>query len=436
MTTGAMTGKMGAVLRWLVIAVGAVVVLVQWISTMLKPHGDFSRHWEFGRRFVHGEFLYANGFDIPYPPFFAVAYAPLSLLPLQVAKPLFFLLGFFALIAILWILDRLSERTFAIRRRDQLWVIAGTLLLTSRFVVRDFDDGGQNLILLALTWAAVYLWTRNRDLLAAASLGLAVALKCTPALFIAYFAWKRQWKITGFSVLSAVIFTLLPAVWQTSSYPIHMRTWIENVVGGLTQPDPSVGVLGPEQLQNKSLRPALARYLMHLPPGHPGRFEGTGYVDFLTLRPTTASFIIKAILVAGLLGIGWLLRSRISRDSPAVVWECAALSVLMILYSPISWGQHCVAAIPAVYLVVRSFISHQPQPSWLIWLFGVAAFILLIINRSIIGRDPSVLLESYHLVTWSLIILLGILLYQRSQQPLSNQGDKPLVVAAEAASNS
>jgi len=415
MTAGAMKRKMGAVLRRLVIAVGAVVVLVQWISTMLKPHGDFSRHWEFGRRLVHGEFLYANGLDIPYPPFFAVAYAPLSLLPLQVAKPLFFLLGFLALIAILWILDRLSY--LAIRSGDRLWVIAGTLLLTSRFVVRDFDDGGQNLILLALTWAAVYLWTRNRDLLAAASLGLAVALKCTPALFIAYFAWKRQWKITGLAVLSAVIFTLVPAAWQTSSYPIHMRTWIETVVRGLTQPDPSVGVLGPEQLQNKSLRPALARYLMHLPSGHPGRFEGGGYVDLLTLRPTTASFIIKAILIAGLLTIGWLFRSPISRDSPAVVWECAAVSVLMILYSPISWGQHCVAAIPAVYLIVRSFVSRQPQPRWLIWLFGMAAFILLIINRSIIGRDPSVLLESYHLVTWSLIILLGVLLYQWAVVP-------------------
>jgi len=415
MTAGAMKRKMGAVLRWLVIAVGAVVVLVQWISTMLKPHGDFSRHWEFGRRLVHGEFLYVNGLDIPYPPFFAVAYAPLSLLPLQVAKPLFFLLGFLALIAILWILDRLSY--LAIRSGDRLWVIAGTLLLTSRFVVRDFDDGGQNLILLALTWAAVYLWTRNRDLLAAASLGLAVALKCTPALFIAYFAWKRQWKITGLAVLSAVIFTLVPAAWQTSSYPIHMRTWIETVVRGLTQPDPSVGVLGPEQLQNKSLRPALARYLMHLPSGHPGRFEGGGYVDLLTLRPTTASFIIKAILIAGLLTIGWLFRSPISRDSPAVVWECAAVSVLMILYSPISWGQHCVAAIPAVYLIVRSFVSRQPQPRWLIWLFGMAAFILIIVNRSIIGRDPSVLLESYHLVTWSLIILLGVLLYQWAVVP-------------------
>ena len=227
-------------------AIGAVIVLVQWISTMLKPHGDFSRHWEFGQRFVHGEFLYNGGLDIPYPPFFAMAYAPLSLLPLRVAKPILFLFGFGAL--------------FVIRRGDRLWVIAGTLLCSARFVLRDFDDGGQNLILIGLTWMAIYLWSRNRDLLAATSLGLAVALKCTPALFIVYFAWKRQWKISGLALLMAGAFTLLPAVWQTSSYPVHMRVWTENILRGFSEPDPSVGILGSEQIQNKSLRPVLARY--------------------------------------------------------------------------------------------------------------------------------------------------------------------------------
>jgi alpha-1,2-mannosyltransferase len=380
---------------------------------MLKPHGDFSRHWEFGRRFVHGEFLYSGGLDIPYLPFFAIAYAPLSLLPLQVAKPIFFLCGFGALVAILWILDRLTDRALAIRSEDRLWVIAGTLLCSSRFILRDFDDGGQNLIVVALTWTAIYLWSRNRDLLAGTSLALAVAVKCTPALFIAYFAWKKQWKIAGLALLLAGAFTLLPAVWQTSSYPLHMRVWTENILRGLSQPDPSVGILGPEQIQNKSLRPALARYLMHLPAGHPARFEGRGYVDFFALPPQAAGFIIKAILLLGLIMIGWLFRARASRD--AVIWECAAISLLMVLYSPITWGQHCVAAIPALYLIIRSFAAGRRQPSWKLCLLGTIAFILVIPNRSIIGGNLSLLLESYHLVTWSLLAMLSLVLYEWSR---------------------
>lgn len=419
MTDRATDDKRRTLFRSLVIGIGGLIVLVQWISTMLKPHGDFSRHWEFGRRFVQNEFLYSDGLNIPYPPFFAMAYAPFSLLPLPIAKPLFFICGFAALIAVLWILDRLTERNIPIRKDARLWIVSAALLLTSRFVIRDFDDGGQNLILLALTWTAIYLWSRDQALPAGVSLGLAVALKCTPALFIAYFAVKRRWKIAGFALLCAGIFTLLPAIWQRSNFPIHIQTWARTVLRGISETDPSTGILGPEQLQNKSLRPALARYLMQLPDGHPGRFPGPGYIDFLRLSPPLAGRIIKIILIVGLIAIGWSFRTRQSSDSPMWMWECATVSLMTILYSPISWGQHCVAAIPAVYLTVRNLVS-QPRPQrWLLWILGVVGFILIVVNRSIVGRDLSMLLESYHLVTLSMVLLAGISLYQRCR--LSNR---------------
>ncbi|HEY4283260.1 MAG TPA: glycosyltransferase family 87 protein [Chthoniobacterales bacterium] len=404
--------KLQRALRVLIIGIGAVTVLVQWVSTMLTPHGDFTRHWEFGRRFVHGEFLYSGGLNIPYPPFFAMVYAPLSLLPLQIAKPILFVFGFSSLIAILWILDRLTDRELKIRSEDRLWIIAGTLFICSRFILRDFDDGGQNLILVALAWAAIYLWSQNRDLLAGASLGFAVAIKCTPAIFIAYFAWKRQWKIVGLALIFAAGFTITPAIWQKSSYGIHMREWVQNVVHGVSEADPSVGVLGPEQLQNKSLRPVLARYLMRLTAGHPGRLESGGYIDFLALSPSAAGLVIKGILLIGMVTAGWLLRAPVTRDDPAIVWECAALSLLMLLYSPITWGQHCVAAIPAIYLILRSFASGRRLPSWAMYLLGAVAAVILIPNRSIIGRNASLLVESYHFVTFSLIALLILVLYE------------------------
>jgi hypothetical protein len=151
---------------------------------------------------------------------------------------------------------------------------------------------------------------------------------------------------------------------------------------------------------------------MRLPPEHPGRFEGEGHVDFFALSPTAAGFVIKAILLVGFITMGWLLRGRTTRDSPAVVWECAALSLLMLLYSPITWGQHCVAAIPAFYLIVRSFASGCRLPGWAVRLLAAVAAVLLIPNRSLIGRDASLLVESYHLVTFSLIALLIIVLYE------------------------
>ena len=401
--------------RALAMGIAAVIVLVLWVATMLKPRGDFSQHWEFGRRFLAGEFLYAGGLDVPYPPFFAMAYAPLSLLPLRVAKPVLFVFGIGALTAVMWILNALSNRSLPLPRDRLFWVVAGTLLVASRFVLRDFADAGQNLVLLGLTWCAIYLWSLGRTCLAGASLGLAIALKCTPALFVLYFAWKRQWKVAGTALLFAAAFTLAPALGQTS-YATHMKTWVDTVAQGVLQPNPSIGVLGPEELQNKSLRPALARYLTHLPPEHPGRFAGAGYVDFLNLPPRVAGIVIKAVMLILLGAIAWLFRRPLeSRNDPAVVWEFAAVSLLMLLYSPITWGQHCVATIPALYLVIRSIATGHKFSHCLAWTLGLVGFLLLIANRSILGRDLSLLLESYHFITLSLMALLIVVVSCRIQ---------------------
>ncbi len=380
---------------------------------MLKPRGDFSIHWELGRRFRLGEPLYANGLDLPYPPFFAMASAPLSLLPLRVAKPIFFLLGTCALLIVLRVLSLLSRRAFALSPERAFWVAAGALLIMSRFVLRDFDDGGQNLILLGLTWGAIYLWFKGKPVLGGLSLGFATALKCTPALFILYFAWKQQWKFAIAAALFAVLFTLAPAI-RGSSYTVEMKAWLGTVARGVTQPDPAVGILGPEELQNKSLRPVLARYLTRLPEGHPGRVNSAAYVDFLSLPPNVAGALIKGALLLLLVFVVWRFAGGANVEGRMdTAWQCGGVSLLGLLYSPITWGQHCVAAIPALYFILRRGVYRGRMQPWCKVIIGCVAFTLILGNRSIIGHDASLVLESYHPVTFCLLALLGIILATR-----------------------
>jgi hypothetical protein len=89
-----------------------------------------------------------------------------------------------------------------------------------------------------------------------------------------------------------------------------MSAWVGQVMSGLSDPDPSRGPLGEEKVENLSLRPALARYLMHLPYGHLGRPEtsdnpdrpndppSAGYLQFLDLSPRTAGIVARMIIVA------------------------------------------------------------------------------------------------------------------------------------------
>ena len=94
---------------------------------------------------------------------------------------------------------------------------------------------------------------------------------------------------------------------------------------------------------------------------------------------------------------------------PVIGEERSTMSDLFVNYVAI------LAAIPAVYLIIRVFVSDSKKPVWILWLLGTIAFILIFTNRTIIGRSPSLLLESYHLVTWSVLALLVVVLYQRAR---------------------
>src|SRR5689334_9845202 len=90
-------------------AVAMAAVLVQWVRLAFWPHEDFDRHWEFGRRFVQGEYLYGGGLDIPYPPLWALAHAPLTILPVAAARILIYPLGVAALFLLFFLLNRLTR---------------------------------------------------------------------------------------------------------------------------------------------------------------------------------------------------------------------------------------------------------------------------------------------------------------------------------------
>jgi hypothetical protein len=410
------------------IAIAVLVLLVEFGIHLTRPHGDFLLHWEFGRRLRAGEDLYQGGMHAPYPPAWAVPHVPFSLVPVNVAKASFLLVGAAALAGLLWLLHDSTRTGLPLRPGRHFWVVAATLLVAGRFILRDFDDGGQNLVLLALCWLGVWLLSRERPWSGGVFIGLAVALKCTSGVFVGYYLLKRQWKMACSALVWTALFSLTPVFWMgPAKLGGHLEAWVGRVRAGLDQPDPSVGVLGPETLQNMSLRPSLARYLLRLSSGHPGRHysddlaEGSPdrrphpwSVDFLDLSRPVARGVITGVLLAGLLATAWLCRGRLAAGgNPTLIWEAAIMSVLMLLYSPITWGQHCVAALPALYLLIRRIESEgvalRPAAAFL----AGFAFLTVGLNRAFIGKDLSLLLGSYHVLTFALVGLVATLFLTR-----------------------
>lgn len=399
-----------ALLRAIVLGIGCVAALVEWISTMIKARGDFLLHLEFGRRLVHGIFLYTNGMHLPYPPSWAMLFAPFSFFPPRVAMPLFYVAGFASLVILLRILHRLTRDHFSETVDQNFWLTAATLFILSRFVLRDLADGGENLLINALTWGGLFFFIRRKPVPGGALLGLAIALKCTPLLFTGYLMLKRQWAAMIFSIAFAALFFLSPAlIMGPKAYAHHIAFWKNTVLLGISQKDPSVGVLGPEELHNKAIKPMLARFLMRLPEGHPGRMPGAAHVDFLRLQPQTAGKVIKVItLLCGLAVVWFFSRSQRNVQSATILWECSIVSLLMLLFSPITWGEHCVGAIPALFLILKRLAGGREVAAWIKWVFVFVTAMLVLLNRAFIGFFLSELFESYHMVTFCLIGLTAI----------------------------
>jgi hypothetical protein len=403
-----------------VIGLGLAVLIAQWVRVGTDEVGDFRLHWEFGRRLATGEWPYGkNGLDLPYLPFWALAHVPLTVLPVRTAQVVLVPLFALALVGLGRTLRTLTAAHWPLDGEETFWTFVLAVLLASRFLVRDILECGVNLALVALAWAAVALWSRRREWAGGACLGLAIALKLTPALFLAWFAWKRQWRMVGVTLAITAGLMLSPTlVMGWGDFARMHRVWYEAATAGLSNADPSRGVLGEEPLQNMALRPALARLLITLPPGHSARVDHPWDVELLDLPPRAADRVIKAVLLALLAAVFWRFRAAVRRrDDPALLWECAAVSVLILLYSPLTWGQHCVGVLPAMYLLVRSWKAGQPPSSLTRAALAVYCLVVLVLNREVVGRVGVYLIDSYHLPTWCLVGVLAATLlgHGRSQ---------------------
>ncbi|MBP1777449.1 MAG: rane protein of unknown function, partial [candidate division NC10 bacterium] len=342
--------------RRIFIGVCLVVVTAQAgvVTHRRERHiGDYDISREMGRRFLAGEHLYAGGLHYPYTPSAALSFAPLAL----VRPGLGLAIRYGAAVAGLWLTLRLLRVMVGRGRRlDSATVLAVevvTLVLGAQYILRDLDDGGPHLLLLTILVGGAYCVSRGRDVLGATWFGLATVLKAPAGLFLPFLLWKRQWKLAGLSVAAAILWTMLPMVWMgPASWWSHevewTRTALQSVLG-----HPTPGVQASEQrVQNQSLTLAVTRYLVTYPDGHPLRVSHPAYVSFLDLDPEAARRVATGVVGILLLVCAWLMRRRYrGRDDPAWLLECSAVLILALLLSPVTWTQHLVFVVPALYLI-------------------------------------------------------------------------------------
>ena len=258
------------------------------------------------------------GANLPftYPPIAAMLFVPLALLTMRDANLLFS----FGTLGLLVVVLTLVLREFTGLRGRQL-VLGGLAAGAIGFwlgPVRESVEFGQvNVALMALIVVDVVVGRGKRwqGMLT----GLAMAIKLTPAVFLAYFLVKREWRALITAALSALLFTGLGflVAWEHS-----ITYW----TGTITDPD-RIGGLA--YVSNQSINGVLLRLGL------------TGGAATLTW------FLLSAVLGLSLLALMAQLFRRGHGFAAALTMGFYAL-----LASPVSWSHHWVWAGPAIVVLL------------------------------------------------------------------------------------
>ncbi len=289
---------------------------------ILRYHIDFDVYREGGTAFLAGDNLYTRdyqvrGINLPftYPPLAAIFFAPLSWVPLSLAAAAWTLVS----AALLWwcvviVLRRCLPALADVDHRViATWVLPVALLFEP---VRETLGFGQVNVLL-MTLVLVDTLTRKPWLPRGVFIGLAAAIKLTPAVFILWFLVRRDWRGAAVTVGSAVAFTLAAfVVSPTNSWTYWLDT-ISNTgrIGGLAY------------TANQSIQGMLFRLLP----------ESAVDPVWLVLVLVALAGIVAAMV-------------RVHRAAPTPAESALGLVVLnslvSLVCSPVSWSHHWVWLVP------------------------------------------------------------------------------------------
>lgn len=301
-----------------------------------------------------------NIYDVrhfPNPPIL-----PISLYPLMTLPPLEGAIAWYGLKVLLtvfsvWFCFRM------VRPDDRVlpsYVQGAVLLLSFRPILGDLHHGNNNLVILFLVCAMLLAWRKGYDVLAGLLLGLAIAFKVTPALFVPYFMYKRSWRTVWSTFAGLFLFlVVVPSVIIGPQFNlVCLTTWWQKML----TPYIEKGAASPQEI-NQSMVGVLTRLLTDQRTG-PGRYDVHLDLNFVSWSPAAVGMIVKGLSVGLVLLLGLLCRTKTTkRDDYRLFGEFALIVLTMLFVSERSWKHHYVTLLlPYTYLCYRIGVTPGRWP--------------------------------------------------------------------------
>jgi alpha-1,2-mannosyltransferase len=311
--------------RWLLVmsALGTVSVvwLLGWVwyDTWDRRQLDFAvyllgAHHLIDGQLYHAGLPYAPYLPFTYPPFAALAFGPLALLPLRIAQLVWAAVNVASLLGIIALALRAVCPNMD-RTRLMLWsvvLLGPACQLDPVRLTLYFGQINLALCLLLLVDLTTTLTWRGRTLPRGVLVGVAAAVKLVPLVFIPYLFVTRQARAAWTALATFVGISVMAAAFDPA---VSWSYWTKYATDAARVGNPSF-------ILNQSLQGTLDR-LSH-------RDVSVVAVDVLG----------AVVLVVGIALARWAWKS----SSPFLgVLVCATTGMVV---SPITWEHHLVWAVP------------------------------------------------------------------------------------------
>ncbi|MDT4985976.1 MAG: alpha,2-mannosyltransferase [Micromonosporaceae bacterium] len=410
--------------RYLVLAVAwaAAIGLHVWYGN--RHHFfDLGIYYRAVRWWAHGHDIYSysqpdkveGSLGFTYPPFAAVLLRPLAYLSLGGAQAVFQTVSVAMMVMVVWLLIRPAAGRLGYPTGFAV-ALALPFLSWLEPVRETFSFGQINFIVVGLVVVDLLVAMPRGSRLAGVGIGLATAIKLTPAIFIVYLLLTRRWRAAATATATAAAATLLTAAasWNDSWRFWTRLLWETDRVGRV------------DRVQNQSLTGVLARLA----------------------RPDDPNTLAWALLAALIVGYG-LWRARSAALAGDEVTGLTLTALVGCAVSPVTWTHHLVWFVPAVIVLVEAAGDrHVPLGRrrslgvLAALLYGSVAFSVVawydwhIVVRSRVDKGvPGFLIDSWYLIL--ILVLLVALPIRRlpagdAAGGREGRGSDPITSAAGA----
>jgi alpha-1,2-mannosyltransferase len=255
-----------------------------------------------------------------YPPFAALVFTPLTLLPMTAAQVVWSLVNVAALLLLLWLSVR-AARPGLDRQRLLGWSL---ILMTPAFFIEPvhltFAFGQVNIVLAALILADLTgsLRLGGRTLPRGVLLGVAAAIKLTPLVFVPYLVLTRQ---TRAGLVALGTFAGCSVATAATGPGVSWSYWTKYATDAKR-------VGGVFYISNQSVQAVVDR------------------LDHRVVSTALTTAVSAVVLVAGIALARWAWQASSSFLGLLV---CATTGLLV---SPITWAHHMVWVVPVLIWLV------------------------------------------------------------------------------------